>query len=91
LDEANKKIRDFIDKSFADGVNTINVITGKGSRSKNKEDPYQSSDLGILKYSVPEFIKNNDELMKKIKNIDLKSIYDENMGNFEINLKKNNL
>ena len=91
LDEANKKIGDFIDRSFSDGVNTINVITGKGSRSKNKEDPYQSSDLGILKYSVPEFIKNNDELMKKIKNIDLKSIYDENMGNFEINLKKNNL
>ena len=53
LDEANNKIKDFIEKSFLEGVNIINVITGKGSRSKNKEDPYQSSDLGILKYSVP--------------------------------------
>ena len=89
LNEANNKIKDFIDKSFLEGVNIINVITGKGSRSKNKEDPYQSVDLGILKYSVPEYIRNNKELMKKVKSIDLKSIYDETKGNFNIILKKN--
>ena len=89
LNEANNKIKDFIDKSFLEGVNIINVITGKGSRSKNKEDPYQSADLGILKYSVPEYIRNNKELMKKVKSIDLKSIYDEAKGNFNIILKKN--
>ena len=91
LDEANNKIKDFIDKSFLEGVNIINVITGKGSRSKNKEDPYQSADLGILKYSVPEYIRKNKELMKKVKSIDLKSIYDEAKGNFNIILKKKNL
>ena len=91
LDEANNKIKDFIEKSFLEGVNIINVITGKGSRSKNKEDPYQSSDLGILKYSVPEYIRKNKELMKKVKSIDLKSIYDEAKGNFNIILKKKNL
>ena len=89
LNEANNKIKDFIDKSFLEGVNIINVITGKGSRSKNKEDPYQSADVGILKYSVPEYIRNNKELMKKVKSIDLKSIYDETKGNFNIILKKN--
>ena len=89
LDEANNKIKDFIDKSFLEGVNIINVITGKGSRSKNKEDPYQSADLGILKFSVPEYIRNNKELMKKIKSIDLKSINDETKGNFNLILKKN--
>ena len=89
LNEANNKIKDLIDKSFLEGVNIINVITGKGSRSKNKEDPYQSADLGILKYSVPEYIRNNKELMKKVKSIDLKSIYDETKGNFNIILKKN--
>tara|TARA_A100001011_G_scaffold388346_1_gene467785 strand:- start:2496 stop:2909 length:414 start_codon:yes stop_codon:yes gene_type:complete len=89
LNEANNKIKDFIDKSFLEGVNIINVITGKGSRSKNKEDPYQSADLGILKYSIPEYIRNNKELMKKVKSIDLKSIYDETKGNFNIILKKN--
>tara|TARA_B100000401_G_scaffold281666_1_gene192428 strand:- start:41 stop:460 length:420 start_codon:yes stop_codon:yes gene_type:complete len=88
LDEANNKIKDFIDKSFLEGVNIINVITGKGSRSKNKEDPYQSADLGILKYSVPEYIKNEKELTKKVKSIDLKSVYDETKGNFNIILKK---
>ena len=87
LDEANNKIKDFIDKSFLEGVNIINVITGKGSRSKNKEDPYQSADLGILKYSVPEYIRNNKELMKKVKSIDTKSIYDETKGSFNIILK----
>ena len=91
LDEANNKIKDFIDKSFLEGVNIINVITGKGSRSKNKEDPYQSADLGILKYSVPEYIRNNKELMKKVKGIDLKSIHDVTKGNFNIILKKKSL
>ena len=89
LNEANNKIKDFIDKSFLEGVNIVNVITGKGSRSKNKEDPYQSADLGILKFSVPEYIRNNKELMKKIKSIDLKSINDETKGNFNLILKKN--
>ena len=91
LDEANNKIKDFIDKSFLEGVNIINVITGKGSRSKIKDNPYQSADLGILKYSVPEYIRKNKELMKKVKSIDLKSIYDEAKGNFNIILKKKNL
>ena len=91
LNEANNKIKDFIDKSFLEGVNIINVITGKGSRSKNKEDPYQSADLGILKYSVPEYIRNNKELMKKVKSIDLKSIHDVTKGNFNIILKKKSL
>ena len=91
LNEANNKIKDFIDKSFLEGVNIINVITGKGSRSKNKEDPYQSADLGILKYSVPEYIRNNKELMKKVKSIDLKSIHNVSKGNFNIILKKKSL
>ena len=89
LDEANNKIKEFIEESFLEGVSIINIITGKGSRSKNNEDPYQSVDLGILKYSVPEYIRNNKELMKKVKSIDLKSIYDETKGNFNIILKKN--
>ena len=91
LNEANNKIKDLIDKSFLEGINIINVITGKGSRSKNKEDPYQSADLGILKYSVPEYIRNNKELMKKVKSIDLKSIHDVTKGNFNIILKKKSL
>ena len=88
LNEANKKIKYFIEKSFTERVSKINIITGKGKRSKNKNDPYLSANLGILKYSVPEFIKNDNELMKKIKNIDFKSVNDQNQGSFNITLKK---
>ena len=87
LEEANKEISKFIENSFLNGVKKINVITGKGMRSKNYDDPYQSKDLGILKYSVTEFIKNNPDLMKKIFRIDFDSVDSPSKGNFEIILK----
>ena len=88
LEEANKTINDFIEKCYLDGISKINIITGKGSRSKNKYDPYQSVELGILKYSIPDYIKNNINLMKKIKEIDYNSIDNPNVGSFNIFLKK---
>ena len=54
---------------FDENVTKIIVITGKGLRSSNIENPYLSKDLSILKYSVPEFIESNKDLMKMIKNI----------------------
>ena len=87
LEEANKEISRFIENSFLDGVKKINVITGKGMRSKNIDDPYQSSDLSILKHSIPEYIKNNSELMKKIIKIDFDSVNSPSKGNFDIFLK----
>ena len=87
LEEANKKISEFIEYCYANKVKKVNVITGKGMRSKNLEDPYQSKDLSILKYSVPEFIKNNPDLMKKIFRIDFDSVDSPSKGNFEIILK----
>ena len=88
LVEANKKINQFIDECYDKGINKINIITGKGSRSKNKEDPFRSSDLGILKYSVPDFIKNNLELMKKINQIDFDAVNSPFQGSFDIFLRK---
>ncbi len=88
LENANKIINDFINKCYLEGVDSIKVITGKGSRSKNKEDPYLSADLSILKYSVPNYIKNNLELMKKIKELDFDSVNDISQGNFDILLRK---
>ena len=87
LDEANKKIENFIESCYSKKVKKINVITGKGMRSKNLEDPYQSIDLSILKYSVPEYIKNNNELMKKIIRIDFDSVNSPSKGSFDIFLK----
>ena len=87
LEEANKKISEFLKNCYLNKVKKINVITGKGMRSKNLEDPYQSKDLSILKYSVPEYIKNNNELMNKIIKIDFESVNSPSKGNFDIFLK----
>ena len=90
LEEANKIIHSFIIKSFEEGVRKLNIVTGKGNRSKNESDPYKSKDLAILKYSVPNYICNNSELMKKILKIDLDSVSSPLKGSFDIFLKKNN-
>ena len=87
LEEANKEISKFVENCYLNKVKKINVITGKGMRSKNINDPYQSSELSILKYSVPEYIKNNSELMKKIIKIDFESVDSPSKGNFDIILK----
>ncbi len=87
LKNANKVIEEFITQSFEEGVNKIIVITGKGLRSKNNENPYISKNLSILKYSVPEFIKLNVNLMKLIKNIKEADIEDGGEGAFYIYLK----
>ena len=87
LDDANKEISNFIENCYLDRVKKINVITGKGMRSKNLDNPYQSIDLSILKHSVPEYIKSNPELMKKIIKIDFDSVNSPSKGSFEIFLK----
>ena len=87
LEEANEEISKFIENCYLNKVKKINVITGKGMRSKNINDPYQSSELSILKYSVPEYIKNNSELMKKIIKLDFESVDSPSKGSFDIILK----
>ena len=87
LEEANKQISKFIDNCYINKVKKVNIITGKGMRSKNLENPYQSKDLSILKYSVPEYIKYNAELMNKIIKIDFESVNSPAKGNFDIFLK----
>ena len=89
LEEANKTIEEFIHKSFRDKINKLIVVTGKGLHSQNKKDPYVSKDLGILKYSVPQFIENNLNLRKKIIEIKDANIEDGGSGAFYIFLKKN--
>ena len=88
LDDANKVINDFIENCYEEKVNKIIVVTGKGLHSKNEKDPYVSKDLGILKYSIPNFLNNNTELMKMISNISGASINDGGSGAFYIFLKK---
>ena len=86
LDQANRKIEKFITSCFEKKIEKLNIITGKGLRSKVEQNPYQSKDLGILKYSVPEFIKSNSELMRIIKKIE-DNTENKNSGFFTLFLK----
>ena len=88
LENANKTIDEFINRCFKTNVSKITVITGKGLRSNNINNPYVSKNLSILKNSVPEFIKSNTDLMKKIKNIQEAKAEDGGSGAFNILLKK---
>ena len=86
LDQANRKIEKFITSCFEKKIEKLNIITGKGLRSKVEQNPYQSKDLGILKYSVPEFIKSNSELMRIVKKIE-DNTENKNSGFFSLFLK----
>jgi len=88
LDEANKSIQNFINKSYEEKINKLIVVTGKGLHSNNEKDPYVSKDLSILKHSVPEFIKKDIEIMKKITEITDAKIEDGGDGAFYIYLKR---
>jgi DNA-nicking Smr family endonuclease len=57
-------------------------VTGKGLHSQNEKDPYVSKELSILKYSVPEFISKNKNLMNIIQEITDANIEDGGEGAF---------
>ncbi len=88
LDEANKTIEKFINKSYFSNIKKLIIVTGKGLHSQNEKDPYVSKNLSILKYSVPEFIKNNENLMKKIIEFKEADIKDGGSGAFYVYLRK---
>ena len=89
LDEANKIVERFINKSYDEGISKIRIVTGKGLHSDNEKNPYISKDLSILKHSVPEYIKKNNELMKLIIEFKEAPGHDGGEGAFYIYLKKN--
>ena len=90
LDEANNEIEKFILKSYEYGYKILRIVTGKGLHSDNEKNPFVSKDLSILKYSVPEYIKNNNNLMKLISEFKEATIEEGGEGAFILILKKNN-
>ena len=69
MNEANREVKEFVNESFNQGYRKLLIITGKGLRSKVDENPYISEKFSVLKYSVPEFIKNEENLNKKVMKI----------------------
>jgi len=88
LNDANTKIKEIIYQAYNNEVGKLVIVTGKGLHSQNEKNPYVSKELGILKHAVPEYIKNNIELMKMINSIEDASIDDGGSGAFYIYLKK---
>ena len=90
LEDANKKIENFILENYQNGITKLLVVTGKGLHSDVEKNPYVSKNLSILKYSIPEFIRNNSEINKYINSFAEASIEDGGSGAFYIYLKKKN-
>ena len=91
LSKANKLVKKFILKSFEKGYKKLLIITGKGLRSKVHKNPYLSEQMNVLKYSVPDFIKNDEDLFNKINSITTASLRDGGEGAFYVLLGKKKL
>jgi DNA-nicking Smr family endonuclease len=89
LDNANKVVKKFIIESFDKGYNKLLIVTGKGLRSKSYDNPYISENLSVLKNSVPEYIKNNENLNSIISKIIQADQQDGGEGAINIFLKNN--
>ena len=89
LAEAKERVKNFIIESFNSGYKKILVITGKGLKSKSSGNPYLSETLSTLKYAVPEYIRNDESLNKKITRISEADLKDGGTGAIYIFLKNN--
>ena len=87
LNDANKVIKKFIIESFNKRYNKILIVTGKGLRSKTYDNPYISKNLSVLKNSVPEYIKNDENLNSIINKITQADQKDGGEGAINIFLK----
>ena len=87
LKESNQKVKKFILECFNLGFKKILIVTGKGSRSKSYDNPYTSEKLSILRYSIPEFIRNEEGLSNIIIKISKAKINDGGEGAIYIFLK----
>ena len=87
LDEANIKVKEIILYCVKNKYREILLVTGKGIHSTNDKDIYVSKDLGKLKFSVPEFINNDEELKNYIISIDDANFRDGGEGAIVIKIR----
>ena len=89
LTESNKIVKKVIIETSHRGYKKLLVVTGKGLRSKSYNNPYVSEKLNVLRYSVPEFIKNDEDLKNKINGVLKANVKDGGEGAIYIFLKNN--
>ena len=91
ISESNKIVKNFIVESFDCGYEKLLIVTGKGSRSKSYDNPYLSEKLSTLKYSIPDYLNNDESLINKISKISKADLKDGGEGAIYIffkNIKK---
>tara|TARA_E500000178_G_C16499855_1_gene521106 strand:- start:31 stop:444 length:414 start_codon:yes stop_codon:yes gene_type:complete len=88
LIDANREIKKIILSCVENSYREILVITGKGMHSKTANNVFTSKDLNKLRYSVPDYIKTDDEISKYIKSISQAEPNDGGDGAILIKLKK---
>jgi DNA-nicking Smr family endonuclease len=88
LEDANNKVKEIILLGSSNKYKEILLITGKGLHSNTEKDTYVSKNLSKLRFSVPEFINNSDELSKFVISISEASLKDGGAGAILIKLKK---
>ena len=87
LDEANQRVRDIIFSCVKQKYKEILFITGKGLHSTSDKDAYVSKDFSKLKYSVPDFIKSDEDLNKFVFSISYADIKDGGEGAILVKLR----
>ena len=87
LHEANQRVRDIIFSCVKQKYKEILFITGKGLHSTSDSDTYVSKDFSKLKYSVPDFIKSDNDLNKFVFSISDADIKDGGEGAILVKLR----
>ena len=87
LDEANQRVRNIIFSCVKKKYKEILFITGKGLHSTSDNDAYVSKDLSKLKYSVPNFIKSEDDINKFVFSISDADVKDGGEGAILVKLR----
>jgi DNA-nicking Smr family endonuclease len=87
LDNANKKVREIILTCVKKKFKEILLITGKGLHSTTDSDIFVSKELSKLKFSVPEYLKNDSEVNNYILSISEANIQEGGEGAIIIKLK----
>jgi|TARA_B110000444_G_scaffold256769_1_gene293823 DNA-nicking Smr family endonuclease len=87
LSDANKKIHELIINCHEKNFKEILLITGKGLHSNSDQNTYVSKKLSKLKFSVPEYINTQKDLLDKVFSIKTAAIKDGGEGAIIIKLK----
>ena len=87
LAAANIKVKEIISSCIEKNYKEILLITGKGIHSNTDNDIYASKDLSKLRFSVPEYIKSDDDIAKHLLSVTKADKKDGGEGAIIIKLK----